>query len=242
MQAKKKAPRLATPGSLWRRNGLFLACRPHRRFGVMTRDGWLKPGHLTPQRRVAKCHQRIKTNKRGVNEKKGFVKRDKELSSDGSCFLLGQTYKKISRKKECSFGLLLYLLNKFSQTKVMGRGALGRWPWPLRRQSRGQRFADPTMLCCRRQSDVLVAGPWRGEAELLGRVPARRAAVLLQPGGELHGHELLLQLRRRQRRMVPFQHVHSTFARGQIRDARTCRQTAKFIFTLLFSRYLKTMS
>lgn len=54
--------------------------------------------------------------------------------------------------------------------------------------------ADPALLCCRRQSHVLVAGPrWR-EAELLGRVPARRAAVLLQPGGELRGHELLLQL------------------------------------------------
>lgn len=57
-------------------------------------------------------------------------------------------------------------------------------------------------LRCRRQPDVLVAGPGRREAELLGRLPAGSAAVLVQPGGELRGHELLLQLRCRHRFLV----------------------------------------
>ena len=56
---------------------------------------------------------------------------------------------------------------------------------------------------CRWDASVLVAGPEWGEAYLLGRLPAGSAAVLLQSGGELHGHELLLQLRCRQRHMVP---------------------------------------
>lgn len=58
------------------------------------------------------------------------------------------------------------------------------------------------ILSCRRQSDVLVARPGRRDAELLGRLPAGSPAVLVQPGGELHGHELLLQLRRRHRFLV----------------------------------------
>lgn len=58
------------------------------------------------------------------------------------------------------------------------------------------------VLSCRRQPDVLVARPGGREAELLGRLPAGSAAVLVQPGGELHGHELLLQLRRRHRLLV----------------------------------------
>lgn len=105
--------------------------------------------------------------------------------------------------------MLLYLLNEVSQTKPAG-GRLN--PMALTfQEAELLRFVDPTVLCCRRQSDVLVAGPRRGEAELLGRVPARRAAVLLQPGGELRGHELLLQLRRRQRSVVPFKNFQSTF-------------------------------
>lgn len=118
--------------------------------------------------------------------------------------------------------MLLYLLNQVQQTKPVqtGGGAFGE----------GVRFPAPPLLtlpcfCCRRQSHVLVAGPRRGEAELLGRLPARRAAVLLQPGGELRGHELLLQLRRRQRHVVPLknpstfpQFGSSSSARGQIQE------------------------
>ena len=50
------------------------------------------------------------------------------------------------------------------------------------------------VLGYRWQPDVLVARPGRRETELLGRFPARSPAVLLQPRGELRGHELLLQL------------------------------------------------
>lgn len=61
-------------------------------------------------------------------------------------------------------------------------------------------------LCCRREPAVLVAGPRRRQKELLGRLPAWSAAVLLQPGGELHGHELLLQLWRWHRHVVSLLH------------------------------------
>lgn len=50
--------------------------------------------------------------------------------------------------------------------------------------------------CCigRWQPPILVARPAWGETELLGRLPAWDSAVLLQPGREVHGYELLLQL------------------------------------------------
>lgn len=62
------------------------------------------------------------------------------------------------------------------------------------------RFGSPSLRCltllCRWCPHGLVGGQKRGEAHLLGGLPAWGAAVLLQFGGELHRHELLLQLRR----------------------------------------------
>lgn len=60
---------------------------------------------------------------------------------------------------------------------------------------------------CRWQSAFVVAGPGRRKEELLGRLPAWSSAVLLQPGGELHWHELLLQLWCWHRHMVQTAHT-----------------------------------
>lgn len=66
-------------------------------------------------------------------------------------------------------------------------------------------------LCYRRDPPVLVGGQERGEADLLGRLPSWSAAMLLQPERKLHGHELLLQLRRKQGLMVTPKHAASAF-------------------------------
>lgn len=96
-----------------------------------------------------------------------------------------------------------------------------------------------------------MAGPRRGEAELLGRVPARRAAVLLQPGGELRRHELLLQLRRRQRSLVnPVKTFHQLFRSDKVPASRETKYEMQerlqevcfhMIYFLKFC-YLKMMS
>lgn len=62
------------------------------------------------------------------------------------------------------------------------------------RKCESERCPDWLCLCCRWKSAVLVAGPWWRQKELLGRLPSWSTAMFLQPGGELCGYELLLQL------------------------------------------------